>query len=119
MKKKKISLAIKILIAMVLGLIFGFVLKGQHEYWTYVTDTVGTIFIRLLKMTILPLILCSIIGGIASIANLKQLKKIGIRFIIYWILASFLAAVTGLIFSYIIQPGVGVNLGAAAEEYST
>ncbi len=119
MKKKKISLAIKILIAMVLGLIFGFVLKGQYEYWTYVTNTVGTIFIRLLKMTILPLILCSIIGGIASIANLKQLKKIGVRFIIYWILASFLAAVTGLIFSYIIQPGVGVNLGAAAEEYTT
>lgn len=41
MKKKKISLAIKILIAMVLGLIFGFVLKGQYEYWTYVTNTVA------------------------------------------------------------------------------
>ena len=119
MKKKKISLAIKILIGMVLGLICGFIFKGQHEYWTYVTDTVGTIFIRLLKMTILPLILCSIIGGIASIANLKRLKKIGIRFIIYWILASFLAAVCGLVWSYIIQPGVGVNLAESAESYST
>ena len=119
MKKKKISLAIKILIGMVLGLICGFIFKGQHEYWTYVTDTVGTIFIRLLKMTILPLILCSIIGGIASIANLKRLKKIGIRFIIYWILASFLAAVCGLVWSYIIQPGVGVNLAESAEYYST
>ena len=104
---------------MVLGLICGFIFKGQHEYWTYVTDTVGTIFIRLLKMTILPLILCSIIGGIASIANLKRLKKIGIRFIIYWILASFLAAVCGLVWSYIIQPGVGVNLAESAESYST
>ena len=119
MKKKKISLAIKILIGMVLGLICCFIFKGQHEYWTYVTDTVGTIFIRLLKMTILPLILCSIIGGIASIANLKRLKKIGIRFIIYWILASFLAAVCGLVWSYIIQPGVGVNLAESAESYST
>lgn len=118
-KKKKISLAIKILIGMVLGLICGFIFKAQHQYWTYVTDTVGTVFIRLLKMTILPLILCSIIGGIASLSNLKQLKKIGIRFIIYWLLASFLAAVTGLVWSYIIQPGVGVNLTEAAESYST
>ena len=76
-KKKKISLAIKILIGMILGLICGFIFKAQHQYWTYVTDTVGTVFIRLLKMTILPLILCSIIGGIASLSNLKQLKKIG------------------------------------------
>lgn len=119
MKKKKISLAIKILIGMVLGLIFGFIFKAQHEYWTYVTDTVGDIFLRLLKMTILPLILCSIIGGISSIANLKQLKKIGVRFIIYWLLASFLAAVSGLVWSYIIQPGVGVTLAESSEQYTT
>ncbi len=118
-QRKKISLPIKILIGMVLGLLCGFIFKAWHEYWTYVTGTVGDIFIRLLKMTILPLILCSIIGGIASLSNLKQLKKIGIRFIIYWILASFLAAVCGLVWSYIIQPGVGVNLAESAESYST
>ena len=119
MKKKKMSLANMILIGMALGLIFGFIFKGSHDYWTYVTNTVGTIFIRLLKMTILPLIICSIIGGIASIANLSKLKSIGIRFIIYWVIASFLAACTGIIFSYIIKPGVGVTLADAAEEYST
>lgn len=118
-KGKKISLAIQILIAMVVGLIFGFVLKGQYAYWTPVTNTLGTIFIRLLKVTILPLIICSIIGGIASIANLKQLKKIGLNFIVYWLLASFLAAVSGLVWSYIIQPGVGVNLQEASKAFST
>ena len=124
MKKKKeqkqhMSLAIKILVGMVVGLLFGFLLKPLHSYWTYVTNTVGTVFLRLLKMTILPLVLCSIVGGIASIANLNKLKKIGIRFIIYWACASALAGACGLIWSYIIKPGVGIHLEEAAEAYST
>jgi len=118
-EKKKMSLAIKILLGMILGLAFGFIAKGLHSYWTYVTDTIGTVFLRLLKMTILPLILCSIIGGIASIANLNKLKKIGARFIVFWACASALAGLSGLVWSYIIRPGVGVNLAEAAEQYST
>jgi Na+/H+-dicarboxylate symporter len=118
-EKKKMSLANMILLGMVLGLIAGFIFKGSHDYWTYVTNTIGTIFIRLLKMTILPLIMCSIIGGIASIANLSKLRSIGIRFIIYWLSASVLSALTGMLFSFIIKPGVGVNLADSAEQYST
>lgn len=118
-KQQHMSLAIKILLGMILGLIFGFVLKSLYGYWTYVTNTIGTVFLRLLKMTILPLVLCSIVGGIASIANLNKLKKIGIRFIIYWACASALAGACGLIWSYIINPGVGIHLEEAAEQYST
>ena len=118
-KQQHMSLAIKILLGMILGLIFGFVLKSLYSYWTYVTNTIGTVFLRLLKMTILPLVLCSIVGGIASIANLNKLKKIGIRFIIYWACASALAGACGLIWSYIINPGVGIHLEEAAEQYST
>ena len=118
-QKQHMSLAIKILVGMVVGLLFGFLLKPLHSYWTYVTNTVGTVFLRLLKMTILPLVLCSIVGGIASIANLNKLKKIGIRFIIYWACASALAGACGLIWSYIIKPGVGIHLEEAAEAYST
>ncbi len=119
MKEKKLSLAMKILIAMVLGLVFGFALKSFYGTWTVVTGTVGSIFLRMLKMTILPLIICSIVGGIASMASLKELRQVGIRFIIYWGIASFLATVSGLVWSYVIQPGVGVQLAESAEAYST
>ena len=116
---KKISLANRILLAMLIGLVFGFVFKSSYGAWSQVTGPIGTVFIRLLKMTILPLIFCSIIAGIASIADLKKLKKVGGRFVAYWATASALAAASGIIWSYIIKPGVGVSLDAPAEAWST
>lgn len=116
---KKIGLATKILSAMVIGCILGYLLKGSYDAWSLVTTPIGDIFIRLLKMTILPLIFFSIISGIASIADLKKLKGIGGRFVAYWAVASALAAASGIMWAYIIKPGVGVSITAAAEEYST
>ncbi len=115
---KKIGLATKILGAMILGAILGFILKGSYDVWSLVTTPLGDVFIRLLKMTILPLIFFSIVTGIASVADLKRLKKVGGRFVIYWLIASLLCAAVGIIWSYIIQPGVGIQLGEK-EEYST
>lgn len=116
---KKQSLAYKILGAMIIGCILGFLLKGSYDVWSQVTTPLGNVFIRLLKMTILPLIFFSIVAGIASIADLKKLKNIGGRFIVFWAAASALAAISGIVWSYIIQPGVGVSLEAPAEAYST
>jgi Na+/H+-dicarboxylate symporter len=79
---------------------------------------VGDVFIRLLKMTILPLVFFSIVSGVASVADLQRLKKVGGTFLIYWVIASALAAVCGIVWSYIIRPGAGIQLSGSAE-YST
>ncbi len=117
-KKKKMGLATKILIAMVAGAILGFAFKGSHAMWGQVTTPLGDVFIRLLKMTILPLIFFSIISGVASVADLHRLRKVGGTFLGYWAVASGLAAASGIIWSYIIKPGEGISL-AGAENYST
>lgn len=103
---KRISLANQILIGMVLGAILGFIVGPRIA----VIAPIGTVFLRLLKMTILPLIFFSIVAGIASVADLKRLKKVGVTFLGYWAIASLLAAATGIVWAYIIKPGVGIPM---------
>lgn len=107
---KKMGLASKILVAMILGLAFGWIFKGYYETWQVVTSPIGEVFIRLLKLTILPLIFFSIVTGIAGVSDIKKLKKVGGVFLIYWFFASLAAALCGVVWSYIIKPGVGINL---------
>lgn len=109
-KEKKLGLASWILIAMIVGTLAGWIFKGSFNVWGKVTTPIGDVFIRLLKMGIAPLVFFSITSGISSVADLKRLKKVGSTFIIYWIIASLLAAAAGVIWAYIIQPGVGITL---------
>lgn len=109
-KERKLGLASWILIAMIVGTAAGWIFKGSFDTWGKVTTPIGDIFIRLLKMGIAPLVFFSITSGISSVADLKKLKKVGSTFIIYWIIASLLAAAAGVIWAYIIQPGVGIEL---------
>lgn len=118
-KGKRMSLAAKILTAMVIGSILGWVFKGSYASWGQVTVPLGSVFIRLLKMTILPLIFFSIVTGVAGVADLGRLKKVGGTFLTYWVIASALSALCGVVWSYIIQPGVGIQLGESAEKFST
>ena len=109
-KKTSMGLATKILIAMVVGAALGYVFKDSYATWGAVTGPIGTVFIRLLKMTIMPLVFFSIVGGVASVADLQRLKKVGGTFLCYWAVASGLAATSGIVWSYIIKPGVGIEL---------
>lgn len=115
---RKMGLATKILIGMFLGLIFGWVFKGYYNSWKVVTSPIGEVFIRLLKSTILPLIFFSIVGGIAGVSDLTKLKKVGGTFTVYWFFTSLIAAFSGIAWSYIIKPGVGIHL-AEKEVYTT
>ena len=98
---EKISLAGWILIGLVAGAATGFLVGPGIE----IIKSIGTLFLRLLKMTIYPLIFFSIAGGIAGIADLKRLHKEGTTFIGYRVVASVLAASVGLMFAKLIKPG--------------
>lgn len=103
---KKLNLATQILIALILGALAGFIFKEK----VVIIKPLGTVFLRLLKMTILPLVFFSIAAGVSGIADLQRLKKVGVTFLGYWALASALAGIMGLVWAFIIRPGQNITL---------
>jgi Na+/H+-dicarboxylate symporter len=69
------------------------------------------IFLRLLKMAIMPLIITSIVSGVVSVGNAAGLGKLSVKTFGYYILSSLLAISTGLILVNIFQPGIGAKIG--------
>jgi Na+/H+-dicarboxylate symporter len=69
------------------------------------------IFLRLLRMAIMPLIITSIISGVVSVGNAAGLGKLSLKTFGYYIFSSLLAISTGLILVNIFQPGIGANIG--------
>lgn len=104
---RKIKLHWQILIALVIGIIYGLILPD----YVNLVSWMGTLFLRALKMVIVPLILSSIISGVTNIGNAGSLGRLGLKTMLYYITTSLLAIVTGLFFVNIIQPGVGADLG--------
>ncbi len=108
---KKLALHWQILIALILGVLLGMWLP---EYVKYVS-WMGDLFMRALKMVIIPLILTSIISGIVNIGSLEKLGKIGLKTISYYLVTSIFAIVTGLFMVNLLKPGVGADLGFVSE----
>ncbi len=69
----------------------------------------GTVFLKALKMIIIPLILMSIISGIANIGSAGNLGRLGLKTILYYLMTSTAAILTGLFFVNIIKPGKGID----------
>jgi proton glutamate symport protein len=111
MKNTTIPLHYKILFAMFIGLIFGFLFKNMG-FSNLVIDWVkpfGTIFINLLKMIAVPLIVVSLIVGLADLKEISSLSKLGSRTVVLYLLSTFLAVSIGLILANVIQPGKYIN----------
>ncbi len=104
---KKFPLHWQILLALVMGVLYGVFIPEYVEYISWM----GDLFIRALKMIIIPLILSSIISGVTSIGNAENLGRLGLKTISYYVLTSTLAILTGLFFVNMLQPGVGADLG--------
>lgn len=113
----KTNLLVRILIGLVLGAIVGIILGFFPDSVKPFVDNskfFGDLFIRLLKMMIVPVILFSLIAGAASI-DPGRLGRIGIKIMAYYLFTSALAVVIGLLFAVIFQPGAGFNVvGVAA-----
>lgn len=104
---KKLALHWKILIGMLLGILFGLFLT---EYLNYV-GWMGELFMKALKMIVVPLIFTSIICGIINIGDVGSLGKLGLKTMLYYLTTSLFAIVTGLLVVNLLQPGVGADLG--------
>ncbi len=107
----------RIAIAMITGLIIGLIIHfaSAGEYVVYVKP-LGTIFIRLLKMVIVPLVFSSIFMSMINLGTPEALGTMGRRAVVYYFLTTALAVFVGLIFVNLIQPGVGADLGSQGLE---
>jgi len=94
------------LIGLVLGVIFGLIIGPNIE----VLKPLGDVFMRLLKMIVMPVILFSLIVGAASIEP-ARLGRVGVKIIIYYLFTSAFAVAIGLLVSNVFKPGVGLELG--------
>jgi len=109
---KKLALHWQILIGMVLGLLFGYLMTLTSWGPGFVTDwikPVGAIFIKLLKLIAIPLIIASLIKGISDLKDISKFRNIGLRTIITYVGTTVVAITIGLVLVNIVQPGDGVS----------
>ena len=100
---KKLSLTTKILIGMCLGAVCGLILGEKASAISFI----GTIFLRLLRCSVVPLIFCNILLAVISIGDVKKLGSLGVKLVVMFMCTTFVAAVIGLLTALVMKPGVG------------
>lgn len=123
-KQPKNKLTRNILIAMVLGATTGALIhsnldvESAAKFSTYI-KLLATIFIRLVQMIIAPLVLTTLVVGIAKLGDLKSVGRIGGRALAWFFTASFISLIIGLLWVNFLKPGIGVNLASVDLSAST
>jgi len=118
MKKFKFTLAWQIVAALILGIIVGAVLHNQEESRVWLVNNIlspaGDIFIRLIKMIVIPIVISTLIVGIAGVGDAKKLGRIGLKTIIYFEVITTVAIIVGITLANVFQPGHGIDMSTLA-----
>ena len=120
-EKKGTPLYVKIFIALFAGIAFGYVLNFMggveneiiNGYVLPFFQFIGDLFIKLIKMIVVPLVFFCIIDAALSLVDIKKLRSIGVKTIIWFLATGGISATIGLILANIIKPGRGLQLGTA------
>lgn len=120
-EKKGTPLYVKIFIALFAGIAFGYVLNFMggveneiiNGYVLPFFQFIGDLFIKLIKMIVVPLVFFCIIDAALSLGDIKKFRSIGVKTIIWFLATGGISATIGLILANIIKPGRGLQLGTA------
>ncbi len=107
-KSASMGLAMQMLIGLVLGVIVGMFLDSQFAT-TYVKPF-GDLFIRLIRMVVVPLVFATLVAGAAGISDVSKLGRVAIKTLVIFMLTSAIAVIFGLLIANIIDPGIGLTL---------
>jgi aerobic C4-dicarboxylate transport protein len=99
-------LYVQVLIAVGIGIVVGHWFPDAGK----TLKPLGDGFIKLVKMVIAPIIFCTVVHGIASMADLKKLGRVGFKTLLYFEVVSTLALVIGLVVVNVLKPGVGFHI---------
>ena len=116
--KKKLSLTAKISISLVLGILAGLALQGHANIAVTYIKPIGTVYLNLIKMVVVPVVLLSIIQGIVSLQDIKKVGSIGVRTVIFYTITTAIAVSFGLFFANMLQVGAGYTLPAENLSYT-
>ena len=104
--KTRISLPTQMAIGMVLGIIAGMVAPDMGSTF----KPLGQLFINLIRMVVVPLVLCTIVAGSASVGDINKLGRVASKTLIYYFGTTAVAVVLGLVFANLFNPGEGLNI---------
>ncbi|MDW7674026.1 MAG: dicarboxylate/amino acid:cation symporter, partial [Bacillota bacterium] len=116
-------LTTKIFIGLILGLFTGILLNTVVPHLatsanTFVLKPLGTLFMSLIKMMVVPLVLFSIISGAASIGDPKKLGRLGGKTVAFYLFTTSIAITIGLLLANIFKPGDGIIIPADLSDFS-
>lgn len=115
-KPRKLKLSYKIFIGLFLGIVVGAILSAIGKDTPFVVTVVpwlgllGDLFLRLIRMVVVPLVLFSITSGVANLSEIRKLRSVGIKTLIFFLLTGFLSIGTGVVMANIFKPGAGLNI---------
>jgi proton glutamate symport protein len=116
MRLPKLQLYTKILIGLLLGVICG-ILANRWGFSgvvsTYIKP-IGSVFIRLISMVVVPLVFASLLVGTASLSDIRKLGRIGVKTLAYYLCTTTIAITIGLLLANVIKPGLGLSQEARA-----
>jgi proton glutamate symport protein len=106
---KKFGLAIQIAIGLILGIAVGAIFYGNASV-AKVLQPIGDIFMHLIKMIVVPIVISTLIVGVAGVGDVKKLGKLGGKTILYFEIVTTIAIIVGLLAANLLQPGAGVDM---------
>ncbi len=108
------NLGVQILFAMIIGILFGVLMGDGAKIFT----PLGDLFIKLIKMLVIPLVAVSVISGAASLGNTRSAGKVGIATFVYYLGTTIVAVILGLLFGEIFKPGTGLSVDTVRHLFS-
>ncbi|VWB71511.1 cation:dicarboxylate symporter family transporter [Burkholderia lata] len=113
-RKPRVGLAWQIVIGLVAGIAAGLVLNRFPQLRDAAVSgflqPAGDIFIKLIRMIVVPIVFTSMVIGIAGVGDGKSLGRIGLKTLVYFEAVTTVAIVLGLVIGNVLQPGVGTDL---------
>lgn len=107
--KKRLGLPTKMAIGFGLGILLGLLFQATGWAPTHVKPF-GDVFIRLIRMIVVPLVFVSLVSGAASMGDLSKLGRISVKTLAYYLATTGVAVFIGLLIANVFQPGAGLNL---------
>lgn len=119
MKKtaKKLSLTWQITIGLVLGILLGLLLQNHASIAETYIKPIGTVYLNLIKMVVVPVVLLSIMQGIISLQDIRRVGSIGVKTVLYYTVTTALAVTVGLVFANLLNVGAGYVLPSESLSY--
>lgn len=115
---KRIPIVWQIVAGLVLGVLIGWYFNTHPQYQQWVSAEIlkplGDIFIRMMKMVVVPIVFCCMVLGIAGGGDNKSFGRMGVRSLVYFFGVTSLAIVLGLTLGNLFQPGAGTNIAGIA-----